>query len=156
MLDIKREELRRTSEPPKRTTTTELIIHHTDSLVEKTAEELNAAHINDGWIMIGYNFIIHKDGSIEQGRPIDAVGMHCIGSNNTSIGIALCGDFSLESVTLEQREALVALLEYLCTKYKLSSSSILCHSEKSRTKCPGKNVIAMMDDIKKELNGAKK
>lgn len=155
MLDIKQEELRRTSEPPKRSNTTEIIIHHTDSLVEKTAEELNEVHINDGWIMLGYNFLVHKDGTVEQGRPLDAVGMHCIGSNNTSIGIALCGDFNIEVVTSAQRKSLLELLTYLCNEYNLGSNSILYHSDKSRTKCPGKNVIDMMDDVKKELDEVK-
>lgn len=152
MLDIKREELRRTSEPPKRSITTEIVIHHTDDVIEKTAEAINDEHINSGWIMIGYNFIVHKDGTIEQGRPIDAVGMHCIGANSTSIGIALCGDFNTESVTSVQRESLVVLLEYLCNKYNLSYNSIVCHSDKSRTKCPGVNVINEIESIRAEVH----
>lgn len=156
MLKIKREELRRTSEPPKRVKTTEIIIHHTDNIVEKTAEELNAVHINDGWIMIGYNFLVHKDGTIEQGRPIDAIGMHCIGSNSTSIGIALCGDFNIEQVTEKQRKALIELLVYLCSEYSINSKSIVCHSDKSRTKCPGINISEHMHEIREAVNEAKK
>ena len=152
MLDIKREELRRTSEPPKRSITTEIVIHHTERVIEKTAEELNNAHINDGWIMIGYNFVVHKDGTVEQGRPMDAVGMHCIGSNSTSIGVALCGDFSTESFTDAQRKALIELLVYLCTMYNLKAKAVLCHSDKSRTKCPGVNVINEIESIRAEVH----
>ena len=152
MLNIQQEELRRTSEPPERNATTSIIIHHTDNIVEKTAEAINDEHINSGWIMIGYNFVVHKDGTVEEGRPIDAVGMHCIGSNSKSIGIALCGDFNSENVEEMQKKALVELLVYLCTMYNLKPEAILCHSDKSRTKCPGVNVINEIDSIRAEVN----
>ena len=65
-----------------RTVTDAIVIHHvggTDR--EVSAAEIHRWHLHNGWSGIGYHYVIHKDGSIERGRPRDAVGAHCYGEN---------------------------------------------------------------------------
>ena len=46
-----------------------------------------------GWKAIGYNFLIDRDGTVANGRPVEQVGAHTKGHNANSIGIALMGGF---------------------------------------------------------------
>ena len=50
-------------------------------------------HVNgNGWKDIGYHYVITKDGSVHQGRPLKEVGAHCEGENLFSVGICLTGE----------------------------------------------------------------
>lgn len=44
-----------------------------------------------GWLDIGYHSVILPDGTVEPGRPTDAVGAHVRGFNRTSLGVCLIG-----------------------------------------------------------------
>ena len=46
-----------------------------------------------GWKAIGYHFVIDRDGTVANGRPVEQVGAHVRGHNANSIGIALMGGF---------------------------------------------------------------
>ncbi len=41
---------------------------------------------------VGYHFVIHWDGTIYQTRALDEEGAHCIGQNNSSIGVCFMGN----------------------------------------------------------------
>lgn len=53
--------------------------------------EIDRWHRQKGWLMIGYHFVIRRDGTIERGRPIDMAGAHVEGHNHESIGICMVG-----------------------------------------------------------------
>ena len=63
------------------------------------ANEIRGWHVNgNGWRDIGYNYVIRRDGSLENGRdlnkdgdPRDETGAHARGFNARSIGICLVG-----------------------------------------------------------------
>lgn len=75
----------------------------TDFLVVHTAltfpdQECNAKVIDDwhrqrGFDGIGYHKVILRDGTIENGRPLDEFGAHTVGYNGTSVGIVLAGGY---------------------------------------------------------------
>lgn len=48
-------------------------------------------HLERGFNDIGYHYVIKRDGSVEDGRPINLVGAHVAGHNTGSIGICLVG-----------------------------------------------------------------
>jgi N-acetyl-anhydromuramyl-L-alanine amidase AmpD len=48
------------------------------------------AHDN-GWDDVAYHFVIRRDGTLEQGRPLERAGAHTTGHNARSIGICLVG-----------------------------------------------------------------
>lgn len=60
------------------------------------AKEVDRMHRQQGWLCIGYHFVIRRDGTIEEGRPVDAEGSHCRDGNRnkTHIGICLIGGVS--------------------------------------------------------------
>jgi N-acetylmuramoyl-L-alanine amidase len=48
----------------------------------------------NGWIDIGYNFLVGEDGNIYEGRGWNNVGAHATNWNSKSIGICVIGDFT--------------------------------------------------------------
>jgi N-acetylmuramoyl-L-alanine amidase len=77
----------------------------------------------NGWSDIGYNYVIHLDGSIHMGRDINKVGAHCEGYNANSIGICYIGGKTADmkqnkdTRTPQQKEALLKLLKELRVIY---------------------------------------
>lgn len=95
-------------------------------LVERTtgAKEINQWHVRDrGWLMIGYHFVIKRDGTIERGRPLSIPGAHVVGHNQHSVGICMIGGTKADGKTPEnnfneaQFASLKALLIELREKY---------------------------------------
>jgi N-acetylmuramoyl-L-alanine amidase len=60
------------------------------------AQEVDRMHRNQGWLCIGYHYVIRRDGTVELGRPVAAEGSHCRDGNRnkTNIGICLIGGVS--------------------------------------------------------------
>lgn len=78
------------------------IIHHctaTPDGREVSLATLIKEHQARGWRTIGYHFIVHLDGTIEAGRPIEEVGAHVSGYNTSSIGIAYIGGVQKDGKT---------------------------------------------------------
>jgi N-acetylmuramoyl-L-alanine amidase len=95
-----------------------IIIHHSAS-ADVPAAEINAWHLARGWAGIVYHFVIRKDGSIERGRPQQAIGAHAgPGANGHSIGICLCGNFMKELPSDAQMVSLLVLIAWLKNYYK--------------------------------------
>lgn len=71
---------------------TKVILHCSDWDGEpQTTETIRSWHFQRGFKEIGYHWVIRKDGVLEPGRPMTQQGAHCLGQNDTSIGICLCG-----------------------------------------------------------------
>jgi N-acetylmuramoyl-L-alanine amidase len=75
-------------------------------------------HVQRGFKDIGYHFLVHLDGTIEKGRPIDQAGAHAKGYNDESIGVCYVGGLDKDgnpkdTRTLYQRQALLRLVEIL-------------------------------------------
>jgi N-acetyl-anhydromuramyl-L-alanine amidase AmpD len=79
-------------------------------------------HRAQGWMDIGYHFVIKTDGTVEVGRDVDVIGSHVKGYNNTSIGICLVGGINAEgksenNFTKAQFESLRNLIVELKLSY---------------------------------------
>lgn len=70
-----------------------IIIHCTATPegLDFRAKDIDLWHKEQGWRMIGYNYVIDIDGTVEKGRPLTMTGAHCKGWNNRSIGIVYVG-----------------------------------------------------------------
>ena len=75
---------------------------------------------------IGYHFLIDRDGSVHEGRPINKAGAHARGYNDHSIGISLFGGYESraydtfsEHYTSEQDTALRELITQLKGEYPI-------------------------------------
>lgn len=143
----------------ERDTTNFIVIHHTGGAAgdDFSAKEIHRIHIvSNSWAGCGYHYIIRRDGTIEIGRPEWAIGSHAYGFNSQSIGIHICGNFEFdeEYPTSKQVESVSMLIAELCAKYNLpiTREYVLGHYQLNSTACPGKNVIAILDDIVGKAN----
>jgi N-acetylmuramoyl-L-alanine amidase len=64
--------------------------------------EVDAWHRHRGFLGCGYQIIIRRDGTIEEGRQIDSVGAHARGFNHKSIGIALVGGVTEDDIKISE------------------------------------------------------
>ena len=60
------------------------------------ALDVDRMHRTQGWLCIGYHFVIDRHGTIHAGRPMDARGAHCKhgGRNATHVSVCLIGGVS--------------------------------------------------------------
>jgi N-acetylmuramoyl-L-alanine amidase len=117
-----------------------IILHcsATPDEVPITVEQINRWHKKRGFTEIGYHYIIHQDGKIEQGRDLDVVGAHCKGQNPGSIGVCYIGGLKdgefADTMTGHQEIAWLDLVHSLRTIF--GKLSVHGHNEFSNKACP--------------------
>lgn len=135
-----------------RKATNRVVIHHTGNPTDDdlSSTEINASHQAQGWVCIGYHYVIRKDGHIEIGRPHWTVGAHAYGYNSDSIGIHVCGNFEIGKPTDAQIESLAMLLANVCTDYGLpiDKDHVVGHKDLMATACPGQNLYDTLHTIR--------
>jgi len=105
-----------------------------------TVEDITRWHKARGFVTIGYHYVIYRDGSIHEGRPLEQIGAHCVGHNKHSIGICYIGGCASDGKTPkdtrtpEQKEALLALLRRL--KARFPNATIHGHRDFAAKACP--------------------
>ena len=78
----------------------EIIVHcsYTKPSMDIDADWIRRLHTRqNGWLDIGYHFVVKRCGSVEVGRPVEQPGAHCRGHNANSIGICMVGGMSDEN-----------------------------------------------------------
>ncbi len=104
-------------------------------------------HVEDnGWLDVGYHYFITKNGTIQEGRPLEKVPSAQKGHNTGSIAICLSGDH-IDLFTQKQFEALLDL----CAQINKSYYRIAFHGhcEVSEKTCPVfdyKNILELDDE----------
>ena len=132
-------------------TINEIIVHCTATnpswFVDRDALEVVAEikrwHTQErGWSDIGYHYIIHRNGQIAKGRPIERTGAHTRGRNKGSIGIALVGgrggsadDAFEDNFTEDQGRELAALIDVLRDDFP-TISTVSGHNDYASKACP--------------------
>ena len=128
-----------------------IALHHSGVSVLQSVEVIHNYHKSKGWAGIGYHYYVRKDGSVYRGRPENMAGAHCPGVNSTSIGICAEGNFSEETMSDVQKQAIIKLVKYIKSRYDIKW--VKGHREIISTDCPGdnfpleeiKNVIANVE-----------
>ena len=98
-------------------------------------------HLKRGFNDIGYHYLIHIDGTIEEGRPLNKQGAHCSGQNRGSVGICYVGGMSKDmkkakdTRTQAQKDSLINLMHELIYKYN-KDMTIHGHNEYANKSCP--------------------
>ena len=123
-------------------TINEIIVHCTATPEGKdyTVDDITRWHKERGFKTIGYHYVVYRDGSVHEGRPLAEVGAHCKGHNAHSIGVCYVGGLTADgrkakdTRTLEQKEALVLLLVRLKTQFPMAK--IHGHSDFAAKECP--------------------
>ena len=120
----------------------EIIVHCTATPEGRdyTVADIRQMHKAQGWVDIGYHYLIYRDGSIHEGRNVDMVGAHCQGHNAQSIGVCYVGGVARDGKTpkdtrtLAQKDALVHLLMQLVCLYP--DATIRGHRDFAAKACP--------------------
>jgi N-acetylmuramoyl-L-alanine amidase len=120
----------------------EIIVHCTATPEGRdyTVADIRAMHKAQGWVDIGYHYLIYRDGSIHEGRNVDMVGAHCQGHNAQSIGVCYVGGVARDGKTPKdtrteaQKDALIHLLMQLVCLYP--DATIRGHRDFAAKACP--------------------
>lgn len=147
-LDIKKTNLKFRGILSNRNMTKYIIYHHAEH-GNCSVQDIHNWHLHNGWIGIGYNFFIRKDGSIWEGRPENKMGAHSIGYNDISIGICAEGKYMIEDMPEAQKKALIELGIYLKNKYNINPNNIIGHRDVNSTTCPGR--LFPLEEIKQAI-----
>ena len=108
---------------------------------EHDVADIRRWHLKRGFNDIGYHYLIHIDGTIEEGRPINKQGAHCSGENKGSIGLCYVGGMSKDmkkakdTRTQAQKDSLIKLMHELIYKYN-KDMTIHGHNEFANKACP--------------------
>lgn len=133
-----------------------IVVHHTGMRdVDISATEIHNMHkYRNRWAGIGYHFVIRKDGTIENGRPIDAIGAHTSINNEFTVGICLTGNFNIGKPSQEQLYSAVQLVSAIADKYKFTptDTTVFGHRDLLKTSCPGDSLYKLLPNI---INGAR-
>lgn len=130
----------------KRTETNVIFVHcsATKPSQDIGARDIRIWHKHDnGWLDIGYHFVIKRNGVVENGRNVDVVGAHAYGHNGDSVAICLVGGINDKgeadaNFTFEQYEALKVLIKTLRDAYP--NAEIKGHRDVSDKDCPSFDV----------------
>lgn len=120
----------------------EIIVHcsATPEGKDYTLDTIRQWHRQRGFSDIGYHYVIHPDGTVEEGRDVNIAGAHCSGHNSKSIGICYIGGMTADNKkakdtrTEEQRTNLKALL--LAMRKLYPQAKIHGHRDFAAKACP--------------------
>ena len=120
----------------------EIIVHcsATPEGKDYSLDTIRQWHRQRGFSDIGYHYVIHPDGTVEEGRDVNIAGAHCSGHNSKSIGICYIGGMTADNKkakdtrTEEQRTNLKALLMAMRKLYP--SAKIHGHRDFAAKACP--------------------
>jgi hypothetical protein len=142
-------------------------VHHTaghrESELKRSQrgmQNIQAFHQGErGWDDIGYHFVLDGEGRIFEGRHADVLGAHAGGANTDNIGISLMGDYDKDVVSEGQKTSLKRLISFLALRYRSDPSVagfIQPHKHYSNTGCPGRNLLAFLDELRRGVVGETK
>lgn len=121
---------------------TEIIVHCTATPEGKdySVEQIRQAHLARGFSDIGYHFVVMRDGTVREGRPLGVAGAHTKGHNANSIGVSYVGGCASDGKTPkdtrthEQRKALRDLVAELQRRFP--GATVHGHYEFANKACP--------------------
>lgn len=109
--------------------------------------DVRRSHLKRGFVDVGYHYVIKRDGTVQEGRPLDRQGAHVSRYNHLSVGVCLIGGVSEadhripeNNFTDAQFDALADLLPTLQELFP--AAEILGHRDMPNVKkaCPSFDV----------------
>ena len=130
-----------------------ITVHHTsEASALKTMTDLEFIRAveqyhrdNKKWACIAYHYVIGRDGTVYEGRPVRFQGAHAHSHNPNNLGIAMMGDFDKVLPNPKQLQSLDRLLGALRAKYNLPPRMVYGHRHLCQTECPGTALKAWLD-----------
>jgi N-acetyl-anhydromuramyl-L-alanine amidase AmpD len=123
-----------------------IVIHHSASKLKTTAADIDGWHRERGWSGIGYHLVIHCDGKLVAGRPLEEVGAHVAGHNEGSIGICVVGDNTTMANRWNQVQTTTLRSTLMVLATLFGDPEVLGHRDiqGTATECPGLDVRALL------------
>lgn len=119
-----------------------IIVHcsATPEGMDFTVEDIDRCHRSRGFRCIGYHFVVYRDGTVHEGRPLKEPGAHCLGHNAHSVGVCYIGGCAADGKTPkdtrtpEQRTKLRELVAELLEQFP--NATVHGHYEFANKACP--------------------
>lgn len=128
-----------------------IFIHHPAS-ISASIEQIHQWHLDRDFSGCGYNEYIRKDGKVYIGRG-DFIGAQVAGMNSKSYGISLEGNYDIEEGPSDELYRILAERVIEAQRRFPKATTILPHSARANTSCPGKNFsMGKLYDAITELN----
>lgn len=114
-------------------------------------EKIRQIHTRDrGWADIGYHYIIDRAGRVIEGRPIQYQGAHVSENNPHNLGILVLGNFEEQKPSNIQVKSLGKFARLMMKTHNVSASQVLTHREINPTACPGRNLQAHVNLLRRK------
>lgn len=133
-----------------------ITIHHTAVVAKKDTVGLDRARAHlrthtetNGWGDLAYHFLVHVDGTVREGRPVEEAG-----DTNTNYDpaghllITLEGNFEEQEPTEAQLEAAAALVAWGSGQHRIPMDGVSGHRDHAQTACPGERLFALLPGIR--------
>lgn len=92
-----------------------------------------------GWVDVAYHFLIDRDGTIYEGRPLSVAPDTATEYNPAGhLTICLLGHFDVQRPAWAQMDALAGTLAWLADSYTLPLRTLGGHRDYAATTCPGR------------------
>lgn len=119
-----------------------ILIHHSVTKHEATADDVALLHKARGWGGIGYHFVITKDGVVHYVGDISTARAHVENKNEKFIGICMIGDFTKHLPSDEQIMSAHDLVKFFLTETPSlptlnNWNQLGGHKDQQATACPG-------------------
>lgn len=142
-----------------------LVIHHTagNDMNEDIAQIAAEEQRTFGFVTVGYHFVVHGDGKIQVGRPINKLPAANLGMNTESVAISLDGNYhppdrnyigevptvhalhSVATVILHWVKPKCPNMKYLIGHRDVA---IIKNDSNDATACPGDLLYAKLHDLR--------
>jgi N-acetylmuramoyl-L-alanine amidase len=108
-------------------------------------KEIDSWHKANGWDGCGYHKIIRRDGTVENGRPLNVMGAHVGGHNKDNLGICVVGGKARKmgedpnNFTDAQFKSLAVVVKELQKQFNISNDNVKGHNDwpsHASRKCP--------------------
>lgn len=134
-----------------------LVVHHTASSYGATAKSTRAEekvilraiqkqHRSQGWIDIGYSFVIFPSGRIYTCRGWYRVPAAAVGFNTSHIHVSLVGNFEIGHTTKAAQQTLKKFARRFRSKTG-NRRPALGHHQVGATACPGKHLKPIVQKL---------
>lgn len=137
----------------KRLSTDHIVIHCSATFPDSDigVRDIRQWHLGRGWLDVGYHFVIKRDGTIEEGRPVDVVGSGVKNHNHNTLHICLVGGspkgdpYGFEANFTEAQNKSLKELVAKCRTYYSRADVIGHHDLESGKACPSFSVSHWLD-----------
>lgn len=111
----------------------------------RTLEQIGQARFRSG---ISYNLVTFPSGRPYQGTSWNRRGTHTGGHNTTARGLCFAGNFETNRPTDAAIRAMAAVVETGRGRWWTPSVTVRPHQAVSSTACPGRHIIARINEIR--------